>query len=92
MVSQQKMKKGLIPSIDTLFPEESVADVVFYHGNAPAHIAKVTKHYLKHNLIKTMCYPGQTVDLNPIQNWAYTEGKFAFSNAVEFLGAVKLKW
>ena len=65
---------GLIPSIEKLFPNECAADVVFYRGNAPAHIAKPTKLYLMHNSIKTRFYPEQSVDLNTIENLTYTEG------------------
>jgi transposase len=90
------LRKGLIPSIKKLFPGENVEDVVFQHDNAPAHTAKVTKQYLERNSIKTMFWPGQSPDLNPIENlWAYIEGKLAgqrFSNVDDLWKAVKLEW
>ena len=50
-----------------------MADVVFHPGNVVTHVAKV--NYVKRNSVKTMFYLGYSVDLNPIENWAYTEGK-----------------
>ena len=44
---KQILGKWIIPSIE--IPDEGVADVVFHHGNAPAHTTKVNKHYMDHN-------------------------------------------
>ena len=48
--SLQILRKGLVlamASIEKLFPDENVANVVFDHGNVPGHIAKVTNTILR---------------------------------------------
>lgn len=90
------LRKGLVPSIEKLFPHGNSSNIVFQQDNAPAHTAKVTKQYLERASINTMFWPGQSPDMNPIENlWAYIEGKLAgrrFSNADELWKAVKFEW
>ena len=62
-----------------------MADTVFQHDNVPIHTTSVTKHHLERNSIKTMCYPGQSIELNPIENWAYIEGKLAIFKCYQIL-------
>ena len=62
------LETGLLPSIEKLGISQNI---VFQQDNALAHTAKVTKKWLADNSIDVMFWPGQSLDLNPIENiWA----------------------
>lgn len=90
------LRKGLLPSIQSLFPDENHENIVFQQDNAPAHTAKVTKRFLEGHSITCMFWPGQSPDLNPIENlWAHIEARLSgkrFSNSDELWEAVKSEW
>ena len=46
------------------------------HDGAPCHTAKVVKGFLDNKNIPTIKWPGNSPDLNPIENvWAYMKDK-----------------
>ena len=45
-----------------------ISDVIFQQDNAPAHTTKTTKTWLGKKSIRLMFWPGQSPDLNPIDN------------------------
>jgi len=89
----QILERGLLPSIQKL---EMNNNIIFQHDNAPAHTAKVTKKWLTDNSIDMMFWPGQSPDLNPIENiWAIISRALArktFSNKEKLWEAVQIEW
>ena len=71
----QILLKELIPSIEKRFHDKNFADFCVSTWQWRSNTTKVTKHFMVHNSIKTMFDPGQSVELNPIENWAHIEGK-----------------
>ena len=59
------LETGLLPSIKKL---GIFQNIIFQQDNAPAHTAKLTKKWLADNSIDVMFWPGQSPDLNPIEN------------------------
>ena len=84
---------GLLPSIQKLGISQNI---VFQQDNAPAHTAKVAKKWFSDNSIDVMFLPGQSPDLNPIENiWSIISRALAgrtFSNNDKLWEAVQFEW
>ena len=59
------LETGLLPSIEKLGISQNI---ILQQDNAPAHTAKVTKKGLANNSIDVMFWPGQSPNLNPMEN------------------------
>ena len=70
----QILRKEFIPNIEKHFHDERVTDICSVSAWQCPN-TQVSKHRLGCNSIKAMFYPGQSVELYPIVNWAYIEGK-----------------
>ena len=62
------LHKGLIPTIEKLSSKEEQSNV-FQQDNAPAQTAKTTKTWLENKSIRLMFWPGQSPDLNLLEQW-----------------------
>jgi transposase len=76
----------------------SLVPLIFMHDNAPCHKAKVVTDYLRQKQIKTLDWPPQSPDLNPIEHiWAiikqelYSEKGFP-KNRAELISRVFKIW
>lgn len=77
MMNQYQYKKvleqRLIPQIKDWFPN---GDFIFMHDGAPCHTAKSVTKFLEEKNIKTLPWPGNSPDMNPIENlWAIVKKK-----------------
>ena len=60
------LEEKLLPSALTMFPNSE--DCFFQQDNAPWHTARSIKVWMKDHQIKTLSWPAQSPDLNPIEN------------------------
>ncbi len=56
----------LIPFIRDLFPNK--APFIFQNDSAPCHTAKIYKEWFKYKGIDLLPWPGNSPDLNPMEN------------------------
>ena len=61
----EMLENYLIPFINDL---ENKDDYTFQEDNAPIHTAKIAKKWKSDNNIKSLPWPAQSPDLNPIEN------------------------
>ncbi|GFV32853.1 transposable element Tcb1 transposase [Trichonephila clavipes] len=59
------LRNKLLPTARDLFGNQSW---IFKDDNAPCHRAKVVQKWLKDHTVNIMNWPGQSPDLNPIDN------------------------
>ena len=60
----------LLPSINdkaNKFGDFDAHNAIFQDNSAPCHWAKCVKEYLVKNNVKTLHWPGNLLDLNPIE-------------------------
>ena len=90
---QNILRKGLLPSLAKLCTGDARQNAIFQQDNAPAHTAKSTQSWFERQDVPVMFWPGQSPDLNPIENiWSHIKVKLAgkkFSTADLLWEAVK---
>lgn len=72
------------------------SNYIFQQDNDPKHTAKKTTAFFKSNRIKTLEWPPQSPDLNPIENlWSYLDNKVdkaSVSNKNVYFEALEAAW
>lgn len=67
------LKERLVPQLKEWFPS---GDFIFMHDVAPCHKAKSITKFLSENNIKTLPRPGNSPDMNPIENlWTIVKNR-----------------
>ena len=59
------LKHRLIPQIQDWYGKE---ECIFMQDGASCHTAKIVKQYLTNNGVKLLDWPGNSPDMNPIEN------------------------
>ena len=97
-MNAEKYQKDILHDIDIVgkclvFPK---AAFVFQHDLAPPHKAKSTQAYLKNKNIEILPWPGNSPDLNPIENiWGILKRKvrpIQHKSAEELWNEVQSEW
>ncbi|CAJ0932317.1 unnamed protein product [Ranitomeya imitator] len=88
------LEKQLIPSAQATFPNSE--DCFFQQDNASCHTARSVKVWMKDHHIKSLSWPAQSPDLNPIKNfWKVIKRKMDRhkpSNKEELLTFLYQEW
>ena len=70
------MRTRMLPQLSEWF--SSTADCIFMHDSAPCHKAKVVSQFLESNQVNVLPWPGNSPDLNPIENiWGIMKGRIS---------------
>ncbi len=92
-VYQEMLEHFMLLSADQLFKD---ADFIFQQDLAPGHTAKNTKSWLNDHGVGVLDWPGNSPDLNPIENlWGIVKRKMRNKkpkNADELKATVKETW
>ena len=80
------LESCMLPSAKHLYP---TGNYTFTQDNAPVHTSVSNKKFLQVSGVKVLLWPGQSPDLNPIENlWSYMKHQVArkrFSNTPDEL-------
>ena len=83
----------MLPSAKHLYP---TGNYTFMQDNAPVHTSVSNKKFLQDSGVNVLPWPGQSPDLNPIENlWAYRKhqvGGMHFSNTDELFSKLESVW
>jgi len=70
------IRNSAIPQIKKWFPRSK--DFIFMQDGAPCHTAKIVKTYLETKKVPMLPWPGNSPDLNPIENiWALVKDRLS---------------
>ena len=87
------IENGVLPSAERLCGLERY---ILQQDNAPVHTARVTTAFLKDNGVTVLDWPGQSPDLNPIENvWSklgHIVQRQHYANKHELFGALLTTW
>jgi transposase len=71
----EQLQQSMTPKLESWFPAR---DGIFMQDGAPCHTAKACKAYLEQAGIVTLEWPGNSPDLNPIENiWGLVKRQLA---------------
>ena len=88
------ISKHLIPQLRSWFPKSK--NYIFMQDIAPCHTSKFTTEFLKRKCISVLPWPGNSPDLNPIENvWKMLKDKIAtchLTSKVELVNKIKDIW
>lgn len=69
------LERRVVPLLLQMFPE---SNGIFQQDSAPCHTSKKCKNFFSENKITVLEWPGNSPDLNPIENlWAITKKRIA---------------
>ena len=84
---KQVLEERLLPQLREWFPDK---DCVFMQDGAPCHKAKTVLKFLAEENIKLLPWPGNSPDMNPIENlWAIVKKKLRKSNITTKVGLIQ---
>ncbi len=88
------LESRLIPQIERWFG--NAEEFTFMHDGAPCHTAKSVKTYLQGKNIPVLAWPGNSPDMNPIENiWAILKRRMAkerVTNRVDLIKRIINVW
>ena len=91
---KEVLEEDLLPSAKKLYPDNN--DWIFQQDNAPCHTAKSVTTWMEKMNIRTMSWPAQSPDLNPIENlWNNIKEKMREhkpANKKELFHFLKQEW
>lgn len=73
---QTVLEEELLPTLESWTEEDK--NLIFMHDGAPCHKAKVVQTFLNQNNVEVLDWPGNSPDMNPIENvWAVIKSELS---------------